>query len=95
LIKNDRSVIPVELKGDKRKRPKALIQLAAGFTYAMQNIVGAWVPYGLFVVYDLGVYHVERIDSLRCPVLFRGETEISDKVEKSDIIYLPETPITN
>jgi len=52
--------VPIELKGNHSKRPKALKQLSAGKDF-IETEVGLLVPYGKFVVYDNGRYGCEVV----------------------------------
>jgi hypothetical protein len=60
---NDRTFVPIELKGSKGKRDKALSQIASGHEYC-HKVFRATTNFGLFVVYlEPGKYYFEAYDS--------------------------------
>lgn len=53
-------IIPVELKGSKKKRTNAIEQIISGAEFARQ-VLHYTVPYGKFVVYGNQGYTTEKI----------------------------------
>lgn len=52
--------VPIELKGSKHKRSKAISQLNQGHKYC-NDILGYETDYGIFVVYYCNYYYHEKI----------------------------------
>lgn len=56
----DGSLVPVELKGSREKKSKALKQLDAGKRFA-EEALGYSVPYSKFVTYSRSGYEYENV----------------------------------
>lgn len=53
-------VVPIELKGSRKKRKKAREQIQSGMDFAKYEL-GMDAPYGKFVVYGKGRYRSELV----------------------------------
>jgi hypothetical protein len=61
LVRYDRTAVPIELKGSRQKRHKALSQMEQG-KYFIENELQMKCNYGKFVVYTRNTYVHETIN---------------------------------
>ena len=60
IVYYDGHGVPIELKGSSKKRQEATAQLESGKRF-LEDVIGAHVPYGRFIVYKKDTYINEKV----------------------------------